>query len=120
MPRGGIRSTSFKPGVSGNPGGRPKKAQTIEARRRVADVRALAREYAPDALSTLRTIMLDEKAPPAARISAAVALLDRGYGKPRQEVEIARRRDFSRLSDEELVEFERLMTLALPPEATEH
>ena len=26
MPRGGKRSTSFKPGVSGNPRGRPKKA----------------------------------------------------------------------------------------------
>ena len=26
MPRGGRRSTSFKPGISGNPRGRPKRA----------------------------------------------------------------------------------------------
>jgi len=36
MPRGGRRSTSFKPGVSGNPGGRPKKPAKIEAGARAA------------------------------------------------------------------------------------
>jgi hypothetical protein len=82
MARGGRRSTSFKPGSSGNPGGRPKKPQTIEARRIVADVKALARECAPEAISTLKAIMLDAKAPSAARISAAQTLLDRGYGRP--------------------------------------
>jgi Family of unknown function (DUF5681) len=49
MMRGGKRSTSFKLGVSGNPGGRPKKPQTIEARKIEADVKALARECAPEA-----------------------------------------------------------------------
>ena len=44
MPRGGIRSTSFKPGVSGNPGGRPKTSQTIEVRRIILGVREAARE----------------------------------------------------------------------------
>jgi hypothetical protein len=32
MPRGGRRSTSFKPGLSGNPGGRPRRLSSIEAR----------------------------------------------------------------------------------------
>ncbi|MCL2657753.1 MAG: hypothetical protein FWD62_10115 [Betaproteobacteria bacterium] len=32
--------------------------------------------------------MNDENAPQAARISAANALLDRGYGKPQQAVEL--------------------------------
>jgi hypothetical protein len=40
MSKGGRRSTSFRPGVSGNPDGRPKRPETIEARRVVADVKA--------------------------------------------------------------------------------
>jgi hypothetical protein len=88
MPRGGIRSTSFKPGVSGNPGGRPKTPQTIEVRRIILGVREAARELTLDALDTLATIMKDPKAPAAARISAALALLDRGHGKPYQAVDV--------------------------------
>jgi hypothetical protein len=38
----------------------------------------------------------------AARVSAACALLDRGYGKPTQQVETGSPGEFSRLSDEEL------------------
>ncbi len=110
MPRGGKRSSSFKPGASGNPGGRPRRPTTIAARRIAADVKVLAQDCAADAVSTLRAIMLSERAPPAARISAATVLLDRGYGKARQEVEI--RRDLSRLSDDQLEELERLLVLA--------
>ncbi len=67
----------FQPGVSGNPGGRPKvTAQVIES----------AREHSPAAISTLVEIMNDHSAPHAARIAAANALLDRGYGKPPQTV----------------------------------
>lgn len=115
MSRGGRRSTSFKPGSSGNPGGRPKKPQTIEARRIVADVKALARECAPEAIWTLKTIMLDVKAPPAARIGAATAILDRGFGKPTQAVDVEVALDFSRFTNDELDEYERLlMIVALP------
>ena len=67
----------FEKGQSGNPGGRPKE---------VAEVRELAREHTPEAVNTLAEIMLDKDAPPAARISAATALLDRGYGRPAGEV----------------------------------
>jgi hypothetical protein len=87
MTRGGKRSTSFKPGVSGNPGGRPKRPKTIEAKRIVADVKATAREMTPEALSTLRTVMNDPKAPPSARVGAATAVLDRGWGRPTQSIE---------------------------------
>lgn len=83
----------------------------IEARRIEADVKGLARECAPDAISTLRTIMLDAKMPPAARLGAATALLDRGYGKAKQEVEI-RQPDLSRLTDDELDALERLLEKA--------
>jgi hypothetical protein len=110
MPRGGRRSTSFRPGLSGNPSGRPRRPAAIEARQVVVDAKALARECAPEAVSTLKAIMVNEKAPPAARITAAMALLDRGYGKPRQEVEI-RKPNLDRLTDEELEQLERLTAL---------
>jgi hypothetical protein len=122
MPRGGRRSTSFQQGISGNPGGRPRRPATIAARRIAADVKVLAQDCAPEAVSTLKAIMLSERAPPAARISAASILLDRGYGKARQEVEM-RQFNVARLTDEELDELERLTLLMLDDdevEATAH
>ena len=59
----------FQKGVSGNPGGGPKV---------LGDVQELARQRSPEAIDTLSKIMRDEKAPPAARVAAANALLDRG------------------------------------------
>lgn len=67
----------FQKGQSGNPGGRPKD---------VFGIRDLARSYSPDAIKTLATIMQDKGAPEAARVSAACAILDRGYGKPAQAI----------------------------------
>jgi hypothetical protein len=67
----------FQKGQSGNPGGRPKV---------VAEVRELAREHTSEAVETLVSIMTNTKAAPAARVSAANALLDRGYGKPPQHI----------------------------------
>jgi hypothetical protein len=87
LARGGFRSTSFKPGVSGNPSGRPKRPETIEARKIVADVKAAAQELTQEAIDTLKAVMKDPKAPPSAR-SAATAILDRGHGKPHQAAEV--------------------------------
>ena len=50
-------------------------------------MRELARRHTEAALKTLSSVMLDKAAPPAARVSAATALLDRGYGKPPQALE---------------------------------
>src|SRR4029453_17593723 len=84
----------FRKGVSGNPGGRPKV---------LGDVQELARQKSPEAINTLVGIMNNEKAPPAARVAAAKALLDRGYGKPTQLVAQALAKfDPTTLSDEEL------------------
>jgi|SoiMethySBSTD1v2_1073268.scaffolds.fasta_scaffold27611_10 hypothetical protein len=71
MPRGGKRNGS----------GRPKGARN----KATADLQDAAREYTPEALETLRSICADGESE-AARVSAANALLDRGYGKPTAHV----------------------------------
>src|SRR6185369_2991219 len=84
----------FPKGISGNPGGRPKV---------LGDVQELARQKSPEALTTLANIMHNEKAPPAARVAAANALLDRGYGKPTQPIsQTLAKIDPSSISDEDL------------------
>jgi hypothetical protein len=57
----------------GNPGGRPKAD---------GDLRELARRKCPKMLDVLVAIAEDEQKPSAARVTAASAVLDRGYGKP--------------------------------------
>jgi hypothetical protein len=67
----------FKKGQSGNPGGRPKV---------IAELKELAKEHTAEAIQTLVSIMTNPKFAPAARVSAANALLDRGYGRPAQHI----------------------------------
>ena len=67
----------FQPGQSGNPSGRPKEN---------ARVKELARQHTEQAIATLAMVMNDESAKPGERVSAASALLDRGYGKPAQTI----------------------------------
>src|SRR5947207_10841708 len=85
----------FEKGKSGNPGGRPKAARKLQD---------LAREHSEAALAALVAIYEDEKAPSAARVSAANAILDRAYGKPPQfnTGDSGRLRDALSLSDDEL------------------
>jgi hypothetical protein len=85
--RGSVKRTSFKPGISGNPGGRPKKAETIEMRKIIADAKELAKEMTPKAMKALEDVLDSETAPPAAKVSAASVILDRGWGKPKQSIE---------------------------------
>ena len=84
----------FQKGVSGNPGGRPKLK---------VDMRERVRVHAGAAIDTLLAVMSDSKAPPAARVSAAIAILDRGYGRPAQAVHQHVTRHVDELSDAELI-----------------
>jgi hypothetical protein len=60
-----------------------KQSRRVEV---VADVKAAARELTLDAMDTLEKAMTDQKAPWAAKITAAIAVLARGWGKPQQTV----------------------------------
>jgi len=61
----------FRPGQSGNPGGRPRV---------LADVRDLARQHSPAAIAELARLSLRAKSE-AVRVAAARELLDRAFGK---------------------------------------
>lgn len=69
---------TFKKGKSGNPGGRPKEA---------AEVKELAREYGAEAIAKLVELLRGND--PRTSKAAADSLLDRGFGKPGQSVEMS-------------------------------
>lgn len=68
-----------KGSASPNPGGRPAK---------LAGVREAAQQFTEEAVVTLATIMRDDSAGASARAAAAVALLDRGWGRPAASVDL--------------------------------
>lgn len=53
----------------------------------LAEIRSLARSHTETALNVLVGVMGQTDAPPAARVSAANSILDRGWGKPAQPIE---------------------------------
>lgn len=54
--------------------------------RTMTEIKSLARTHTVHAVNTLVKIMLDKKALTHARVSAANAILDRGWGKPLQPI----------------------------------
>lgn len=91
----GSKATQWKPGQSGNPGGRPAV---------VREVRDLARENTLKAFGTLLKACDAEDAPWAARVAAAAHILDRGYGKPTQHVSQTVRH-IKQMTDDELIAY---------------
>lgn len=83
----------WQPGQSGNPGGRRKEDKSVKA---------LARQFTAEAIQTLAEIMQDKDAATASRVAAASTLLDRGHGKPLQQLEVGEAGAFSELDDAEL------------------
>lgn len=63
-----------------------------------AGIKALASQYGPDALETLVRIM-NEGESEQARIAAAKELLDRGFGRPAQALELYRGREVTVIVD---------------------
>ena len=70
---GGVTGKGFAPGVSGNPGGRPKGLSRRVRELVGEDGRAIA-EY-------MSSVMEDDRARTADRIDAGEWLADRGFGK---------------------------------------
>lgn len=69
----------FKKGTSGNAGGRPKVPEELKEAFKAA---------APDALQVLKFVMLNSREKASDRLRAAEIILDRGYGKPVQAVDL--------------------------------
>ena len=71
------KSGRFVKGYSGNAGGRPKDEHNIAA---------LARSYSAEAIETLVDLMRNAR-DDRVRGTAAQTLLDRGFGKPKVEIQ---------------------------------
>ena len=65
--------------ASPNAGGRPAV---------IRDLREAAQGYSAEALETLASVMRDQASPPAATVAAARELLDRGFGKAVQALDV--------------------------------
>ena len=104
-----VRNTAglipFRPGQSGNPGGRPKDIQGVTR---------LARKLCPKALRRLAEILDDPEAANSDKVRAAQVILDRGLGKVDVVVEEKPAAPFYLPLDEAQVQLAERMVKALP------
>ncbi len=87
------KDTRFKPGQSGNPGGRPKADP---------EVREIFKAATPDVARKLISLALNEPGdvPYGHQIAAEQAVLDRALGKPEQQHRVSGQIDFAHLLGE--------------------
>lgn len=83
MPQNRTKTGRFKPGSSGNPGGRPKR--TPEQRDALEAVKSLA----PDAVRTMERLLKAKNTSPTLKVRIAEIVLDRAYGKPKQSADVS-------------------------------
>lgn len=82
MARGGKRTGAGRP-----QGQRSRATVVVAASGPIANLSEAARTYTAEALAALVTVMADGRSSGSARATAAVALLDRGWGRAPQLVE---------------------------------
>jgi hypothetical protein len=75
--------TTWAKGKSGNPGGRsPRVGPNGES------IAELARMHTTEALATLVEVCMSRGNEPRDRVAAANAILDRGWGKPKESMDL--------------------------------
>lgn len=111
VPENRTKTGQFRPGISGNPGGRPKMPE---------EFRQLARENSIPALQVVVNILKNPASANKDRLKAAEIILDRAWGKPVQGVEMSgpgggpvEVMHYAKLGDDELdaIIFEKLGSL---------
>lgn len=76
------RGKPFQPGQSGNKGGRPKKTEEERT------LEAMCKDKTPNALETILAIM-GKSQNDRARLAAAQYIVDRGWGKAKESMELS-------------------------------
>ena len=97
MPRGGRR-----PGAGAKKGAPRRKPISGALARDFRPLALRARDFTGKALQTLVGTLDDPVATAAAKVSAAIAVLDRGWGKPTERHEHVSLNAVAELSDDEL------------------
>ena len=108
MKKKAVTGRPFPKGTSGNPRGRPPGGQSLAER-----VRAKVGDDGAALVDMLYAVTVSDDEPTRTRIEAAKLLLDRGFGRPRETVEVINEpepMDLSKVSTETLRQLHQEMT----------